>query len=242
MSPTNTSQSPSTTAVVDHVAVAVPSIDVAAARWHDELGGGWVTSRSSRTPYFSNQVVRYGNRAKLELLEPKESGFMRDFLDRFGARVHHVTLKVDALLPAVERIRAAGYDVIDVSTERPEWHEGFLRPSQVGGLVVQIAHSPLSDADRVRLSGPEEPAADDAAHLLGPTLFHPDPAACAHVWQVLGATVETGPWGIEASWPDTALTVRIEQGDKGHDPVLRVGGRPSLPADATLGPATVALG
>jgi hypothetical protein len=30
------------TSTPDHVAIAVPDIEAAAARWRDELGGGWV--------------------------------------------------------------------------------------------------------------------------------------------------------------------------------------------------------
>ncbi len=228
------------TTTPDHVAVAVPSIDGAATRWRGELGGAWASPRMDDGPDFRTQQLRFANHAKLELLEPTaDDGFAAGFLERFGARVHHVTLKVPDLLPAVDQVREAGYDVVDVSTKLDIWHEAFLRPSQVGGIIVQLAWSGMSDAQWLERMGSEaETVADDAAELLGPTIFHPDLEACAQVWSVLGGTVEAGATSIEVSWPGAPLTVRVEQSDHPIDPVLRFRGAPDLPADAQVGPAT----
>lgn len=238
----------------DHVAVAVPSITAAAARWRDHVGGAWASPRMDDGPDFRTQQLRFANRAKLELLEPStDDGFAAGFLERFGARVHHVTLKVPDLLGAVRTVRDAGYDVVDVSTDGKLWHEAFLRPSQVGGIIAQLAWSSLTDEQWLeRTDVSAEPVTGDT-DLLGPTLYHPDLGACARVWAVLGGTVESGGTveargsrgaspsrsSIEVSWPDAPLTVRVEEREHPADPVLRFRGAPELPADAQLGPATV---
>lgn len=224
----------------DHVAIAVPSIDGAAVRWRGQVGGAWSSPRMDDGPDFRTQQLRFANGAKLELLEPtRDDGFAAGFLQRFGARVHHVTLKVPDLLPAVDAVRDAGYDVVDVNTELDLWHEGFLRPSQVGGVIVQLAWSGMSDAEWLEFMGFQaETVNDDAAELLGPTLFHPNLAASARVWEALGGTVEVAASHLEVSWPGAPLTVRVEQMDHPTDPVLRFRGAPDLPADAQAGPAT----
>ncbi len=230
------------TTTPDHVAVAVPSIDGAATRWRDQLGGAWAAPRMDDGPDFRTQQLRFANHAKLELLEPTtDDGFAAGFLRRFGARVHHVTLKVPDLLPAVDQVRDAGYDVVDVSTELDIWHEAFLRPSQVGGIIVQLAWSGVNDAQWLEAMGAQaETIGDDAAELLGPTLFHPDLQACAQVWSVLGGTVEAAASSITVSWPESPLTVRVEQSEHPADPVLRFRSAPGLPADPQVGPAVVA--
>ncbi|MFA9445460.1 VOC family protein [Egicoccus sp. AB-alg6-2] len=201
--------------VPDHVAVAVPDIEAAAERWHDQLGGGWVGPRFPVAHAgFATRQLRYAGGAKLELLEPTTpDGFAAHFLARFGARIHHVTLKVAALLPAVERLRAEGLDVVDVFAEGDVWHEGFLRPSQVGGLIVQVAWSGRSDTEWAQLAGLEpEPPAQGAARLLGPTLMHPSPTTAADVWRRLGAEVDGDDDGVRVRWPDAPLDVEIVPG------------------------------
>ncbi|MFP4636051.1 MAG: VOC family protein [Nitriliruptoraceae bacterium] len=228
--------------VPDHVAVAVYDIEVAARRWHDELGGGWVgPAIPVAEAGFTTRQLRYAGGAKLELLEPaSDGGFAATFLERFGPRVHHVTLKVADLLAAVSTLEDEGFEVVDVATDGDMWHEGFLRPSQVGGLIVQIAWAGYTDADFAARFGavPEEPAAD-AATLHGPLLTHPDLSAARAVWTALGAEVTEEDGGLTAGWPGEPLTIRIEPGDTADAPGLRIAGRPPLPADPQRGPATL---
>ncbi len=228
------------TAVPDHVAVAVHDIDAAGARWVDELKGAWLPSEFTGGGFVTRQV-RYSNTAKLELLAPDgDDGFATAFLERFGPRIHHVTLKVPDLAAAIDEVRAAGLEVVDVSYAEDVWHEAFLRPSQVGGLIVQIARTPHTDADWARLSGttlPEPPA--DAPALLGPTLTHTDLEAARHVWETLGATVTPDGDALIARWPEAPLTVRIEDGTGAGPLGLRFAPDPELAASDVAGPATL---
>ena len=231
--------------VPDHVAAAVPSIDDAARRWHDDLGGGWVGPRfPGDQAGFATRQLRFAGGAKLELLEPTTSdGFAAKFLERFGARIHHVTLKVPALLPAVDRLRDDGFDVVDVFAEGDVWHEGFLRPSQVGGLIVQIAWTGRSDDEWAELAGiAPEPPATDGPRLLGPTLAHPDPAVVADVWRRLGAEVDGDADGLRVSWPDAPLDVEVAPGRQAGPIGLRFAAADAHPGDERVGPATLPAG
>src|SRR5688500_8181371 len=136
-------------AVLDHVAIAVPDWATAEQRWRDRLGGG--RSRVGENPIFSSRQLQYADGAKPEVLSPPggaaADNFVRHFLDRFGSTVHHVTLKVPDLHAALRVLEAAGLDAVDVRDDVEYWKEGFLRPSQVGGLVVQIAETTFTDDD-----------------------------------------------------------------------------------------------
>lgn len=230
-------------AVPDHVAIAVPDIEVAARRWRDELGGAWIgTTMVREDDGFATRQLGYRGGARLELLEPRsERSFAAAFLQRFGTRVHHVTLKVAELLPAVQQLEREGYDVVDVSFAHEAWHEAFLRPSQVGGVIVQLAWSPdpSKAGAAARTTPPEAPAADGAV-LHGPTLAHPDLPTARAVWIALGADVTDRDDGLDVVWPGSKLTVRVVPGAPPTALGLRVSDHRPLEADPQLGPATLA--
>lgn len=230
-------------AVLDHVAIAVPDPDIAQERWGEELGGGHLSHGDDGV--FSTRQLRFAAGGKLELLSPSPrsdgGGFVEGFLARFGAAIHHVTLKVPNLRDAVFTIRGAGLDVVDVQDTSDWWREGFLRPSQVGGLIVQIAWSAGSDEEWAAREGHvPRPPRDDAATLLGPTIRHPDLERAASLWSLMGATVEPRDGDLRCSWPDSRLDVVVEEGEPPGPTVLRFAGTDPLPADPARGPAVVA--
>lgn len=230
--------------VLDHVAVAVPDVGVAGRRWHDHLGGrdvGWTDAG-----VFHNRQLRFRGGGKLELLapspgDPSPDNFVRRYLDRFGSAVHHVTLKVPDLALAIAVVRAEGYDVVDVQMTDPAWQEGFLRPSQVGGLVIQLAWASYADdewAQHTMGRPPGEPPPDGAV-LAGPLLRHPDLGAAAQLWSVLGAQLAEGDGTLTCSWPGAPLTVVVERGEIAGPVGLRMRDAPELPAEDGLGPAVL---
>ena len=227
-------------ATPDHVAVAVPDIEAAAARWRDELGAGWANRGMflSEAPFHVRQL-RFANGARLELLQPNGGGFAQGFLDRFGPGVHHVTLKVpEDLLGAVETVRAEGYDVVDVRAEGG-WHEGFLRPSQVGGVIAQIAWSESTPEEWARRNAgiAEEPRGEAA--LLGPTLTHPDLERAERVWTTLGGKVTREDDALMVAWDGAPLTVRVEHGERARPVGLRMAGVEPTDAHPVYGAAVL---
>ena len=231
------------TCVPDHVAAAVPSIDAAHARWRGRLGAGDWAGDGPFIGFRNHQYVFRGG-AVLELLEGGDTegaGFVQRFLDRFGASVHHVTLKVPDLPEALDVLAGAGLEVVDVDLTDERWQESFVRPSQVGGLIVQVAATSLAHEDWAALTGftPTSPA-EDGAQLLGPLLQHPDLGRARFVWETLGAAVTDVEEGVlEARWPDAPLTVRIRHGEVAGPVGLRFEGTSPLPSDPALGPAVL---
>ncbi len=228
-------------AVLDHVAIAVPAWEPAERRWRDELGGGRVAWGDNGA--FASRQLRFANGAKLELLAPGSradapDNFVRRFLARFGSTVHHLTLKVPDLQQALAVVTAGGFEPVDVRDDNERWKEAFLRPSQVGGLVVQVAQSSQTDEQWARASGhTPEPPRPDAAALLGPRLRHPDVDRARTVWTLLGATVSPTSTGLQCSWPDSPLDVIVDVGAPAGAVALRMRGTGALPAEDGVGPA-----
>ena len=232
-------------AVLDHVAIAVPDWATAEQRWRDQLGAG--RSSVGENPVFISRQLQYANGAKLELLSPPPDAapdnFVRRFLDRFGATIHHVTFKVPELHAALRVLEAAGLDAVDVRDDVEYWKEGFLRPSQVGGLVVQIAETSFTDDDWATFTGftRESPRAG-AVELAGPLLRHPDLDEAERLWTLLGATVTRTNEGVRCTWPHSPLDVAISSGEPAGPAALRMRGSGDLSASADLGPRVVDAG
>ena len=228
-------------AVLDHVAVAVPDWRVAEQRWRDELGGG--RSSVGENAVFASRQLQFAGGGKLELLMPvgdNDQNFVRRFLDRFGSTIHHVTFKVPDLHAALRVINAAGLDAVDVNDTVEYWQEAFLRPSQVGGLVVQIAATTFDDDDWAAYTGfTREAASPGAAALLGPLLRHPDLDAAGDIWTTLGATVARDGDHLTCAWPDSPLNVCVERGDPAGPVALRMRGAGRLEAQDGVGPAVI---
>ena len=229
-------------AVLDHVAIAVPDALAAEARWREQLGAGR-SSQGQNSAFGSRQLIFAGG-GKLELLTPPADGadgnFVGRFLERFGSTVHHVTLKVPDLHAALDVVASAGLEAVDVRDDGEYWKEAFLRPSQVGGLVVQLAHTPYNDDTWASLTGfTREAPRPDAVQLLGPVLRHPDMDKATAVWTVLGAEVTPTDHGLRCTWPRSPLDVVVLAGEQAGPVGLRIRGGQGLPADPALGPAVV---
>jgi catechol 2,3-dioxygenase-like lactoylglutathione lyase family enzyme len=130
---------------LDHVALATRDVRDALDILVGELGGTVLFGGHSIG--FRPMQVRLGDATEgmnIELLEPwdaEKNDFLERFVTRHGPGPHHLTFKVDNLLAALERVRAAGYQPVNIDVSDPEWKEAFLHPREAHGTVVQLAES-----------------------------------------------------------------------------------------------------
>jgi methylmalonyl-CoA/ethylmalonyl-CoA epimerase len=130
---------------LDHVAVAVHSIEDAARLYRDALGGEYLMGNDARGGNWRWVQFRYPNGGKVELLEATGEGFLSRFLERRGEGLHHVTFKTDDIRAAMAQVEEMGYELVDVSLEDPHWKEAFLRPSKAHGTLIQLAQASVPD-------------------------------------------------------------------------------------------------
>lgn len=225
-------------AYLDHVAVAVPSIDAALPRWHERLGG--VLLPPYRRPDFVARQLRYPGGGKVELLAPATpgAGFVADFLARRGSAVHHLTVVVDDLDAALAALRRAGIEPVDEDRDDEWWHEAFVRPSLAGGVVVQVAWTPESDEQWAHREGATiAPSPHAAAVVRGALLGHPEPRHLASLWTALGARVELQDDRLRAAWDAGALDLVVERTTRAAPLAVRAASGADLPDDEVLGAA-----
>ncbi len=121
---------------LDHVAIAVPSIEDAAPLYERVTG-----SRCSPVETLPAQGVRVAFVGALELLEPlAPDTTVGRFLERGGPGLHHVAYRVEDLAAELERLRNQGVELID--TEPREGARGhlvaFVHPRSTGKVLVEM--------------------------------------------------------------------------------------------------------
>jgi len=129
---------------LNHVGVAVRSLEQALAPYRDGLGLALqeieeVASEQVRVAFLPAGETR------IKLLEPtgSESPIAR-FLEKRGEGVHHLCFEVEDLEAALERMRASGVPLID---QKPRSGAGgcrvaFVHPRGMAGVLVELLEKP----------------------------------------------------------------------------------------------------
>jgi len=122
---------------VDHVGMAVPSIETAEPVLF-ALGSAKCIEESVEGRFRWAQYEFGQGASRLELIAPEDDDtFLTAYLDEHGPGLHHVTLEVadiDAVAAAVE---AAGLSVVEYETY-PDWTEAFVSPDNPTGTLFQL--------------------------------------------------------------------------------------------------------
>jgi methylmalonyl-CoA/ethylmalonyl-CoA epimerase len=125
---------------VDHVGVAVESIDAALAIYQDALGMPLVHRETVEDQGVEAALLDVGD-GHVELLQPLgPDTAVGKFLAKRGPGLHHVAYRVGSVENTLEALRAAGVRLID---EHPRTgirgsQVAFIHPSSTGGVLTEI--------------------------------------------------------------------------------------------------------
>jgi methylmalonyl-CoA/ethylmalonyl-CoA epimerase len=160
---------------LDHTALALPAIDEGLPLYRDLLGGVEIDHGQNGGGGLRFVTLRYPNGNALEIVEPSgPDGLLQRFLAARGRGVHHLTFVVDDARAMAERLKAAGYRVVDEQYDDPRWRVAYVSPRSAGGTIIQIAEGSWSVPpehmipDQVRRRAREllESASDDQRAVL----------------------------------------------------------------------------
>ncbi|HTU31750.1 MAG TPA: methylmalonyl-CoA epimerase [Solirubrobacteraceae bacterium] len=132
---------------IDHVGVAVPSIDEALPFYRDVLGMVLVHRETVEEQGVAAALLDVGE-SHVELIEPLSAdGGVARFLAERGAGLHHVAYRVASIEQALEACRGAGLRLID---EQPRIgirgsRVAFLHPKASGGVLTEIVQPSTKD-------------------------------------------------------------------------------------------------
>jgi methylmalonyl-CoA epimerase len=125
---------------IDHVGVAVESIDAALALYRDALGMPLVHRETVSAQGVDAALLDVGD-GHIELLQPLgPDTTVGKFLARRGPGLHHVAYRVTSIEETLQALSAAGVRLID---EQPRTgirgsQVAFLHPASTGGVLTEI--------------------------------------------------------------------------------------------------------
>lgn len=116
----------------------MPSIAAALPFFHDVLG--LVPHAPEQADGATIVSLPFGE-AEVELLEPvSDASPIARFLARRGPGIHHICYRVDDLDAALERCRAAGYQLVDEVPRRGAAGRriAFVHPKSTAGILYEL--------------------------------------------------------------------------------------------------------
>jgi methylmalonyl-CoA/ethylmalonyl-CoA epimerase len=127
---------------LNHVAIVVPDLAEATARYRDVLGARVSAPLPLPEHGVTTVFVELPN-TKIELLHPLgDQSPIRKFLDANpSGGMHHVCYEVDDILAARERLRAAGVRVLGDGEPKTGAHGKpvlFLHPKDFCGTLIEL--------------------------------------------------------------------------------------------------------
>ena len=129
------------TTVIDHIGIAVNSIDEALKFWEGSLG-----IKSTGRETVEDQKVTTAflpiKDSELELLEATspESPIAK-FIEKKGEGIHHIAIRVDNLEEALAEAKAKGLKLIDETPRRGAGGAmiAFIHPKATGGILLELS-------------------------------------------------------------------------------------------------------
>ena len=124
---------------LDHVAIAVQSIDQARTFIEDSLGAKFRYVAEGRGGGFRYAVFDLHD-FTIELIEGTDAkNFVSTFIEKRGEGVHHITLQVPGLKEKIAFLEGQGIKVVDKREEEDRTVEAFLSPKTACGVLFQLA-------------------------------------------------------------------------------------------------------
>ena len=127
--------------VVDHIGIAVSSIDDALDFWESSLGVK-CTGRETVEDQKVTTAFLPIKESEIELLEAtSEESSIAKFIEKRGEGIHHLALRVDDLETCLAELRTKGIKLID---ETPRKGAGgamiaFIHPKATGGILLELS-------------------------------------------------------------------------------------------------------
>lgn len=124
---------------IDHVAIAVQSIDGALAKYREALGLD-VKEREIVASQKTEAALLPVGETSIELIEPKGNEGLAKFLEKKGPGLHHIAVEVEGIEGALAFLKAAGVPLVDEAPRiGARGHKvAFLHPKATGGVLVEL--------------------------------------------------------------------------------------------------------
>jgi methylmalonyl-CoA/ethylmalonyl-CoA epimerase len=136
-------------ATFDHFAIATRRIRDLLPLWRDTLGGRFAVGADNPNAGWRTVRLELGGTSCVELIEPLPGSTFLDgfFRSHKAGGLHHVTLLVDDMQAAFERVAARGYEPFGFDSDR---FQLFVHPRKAGGVLLQLMRRAAATAPAER--------------------------------------------------------------------------------------------
>ncbi len=124
---------------IDHLGIAVSSLDTALGFWRDQLGLTVESRETVETEKVSVAMLPAGE-SHVELLEATspESPIAK-FIGKRGEGLHHIALRVPDLVATAARLQAGGARLLNEPRAGAGGHlYVFVHPASTGGVLLEL--------------------------------------------------------------------------------------------------------
>jgi methylmalonyl-CoA epimerase len=129
------------TTVIDHIGIAVKSIDESLKFWETTLGVK-CTGRETVEDQKVTTAFLPIKESEIELLEAtSDESPIAKFIEKRGEGIHHLAIRVDDLRSCLAELKASGVKLID-ETPRPGAGGAmiaFIHPKATGGILLELS-------------------------------------------------------------------------------------------------------
>lgn len=124
---------------IDHLGIAVKSIDQALAFYRDQLGLTVAMREIVEIEKVHAAMLPLGE-SRIELLEASEpNSVIAKFIDKRGEGIHHIAVTVPDLAAAIERLRSSGARILNEPRAGAGGHlYSFIHPASTGGVLLEL--------------------------------------------------------------------------------------------------------
>ena len=124
---------------IDHLGIAVRSIDKALEFYRDQLGLNVALREAVPAEKVQAAMLPLGE-SRVELLEASEpDSVIAKFIEKRGEGLHHIAVTVPDLIAAVEKLKASGARVLNEPRAGAGGHlYSFIHPSSTGGVLLEL--------------------------------------------------------------------------------------------------------
>ncbi|AMX82974.1 methylmalonyl-CoA epimerase [Geobacillus subterraneus] len=132
---------------VDHIGIAVRSIEKALPFYTDVLGLPFLGIEEVGSEQVKVAFLQAGE-AKIELLEPlSPESAVATFIEKRGEGIHHVALGVDDITERIRELKEHGIRMIQETPKRGAggaW-VAFMHPKSTGGVLYELCERPKTE-------------------------------------------------------------------------------------------------
>jgi methylmalonyl-CoA epimerase len=124
---------------IDHLGIAVRSIDEALKFYRDQLGLDLHARETVTSERVHTAMLPVGE-SRIELLEASEpDSVIAKFIEKRGEGLHHIAMTVPDLAASIEKLKASGAKILNEPRLGAGGHlYSFIHPSSTGGVLLEL--------------------------------------------------------------------------------------------------------